>query len=262
MDWGAYQRIIRGEGILGSDLANITAEDQAQRSGLRSHLGSLFGDYGAVPEGYADKLGVLTPEVRDLAGRNQFSTLKQLDRTRKTARGGLRARLAARGAMVSGENALGEGEIGYQHGLANYGALRDLMGQVGSAESGYADDVRKRFGDQTAAYTDAQGRLLESGFSPPAAAGAAPGSPGAGPLPAPGRPLPGAPGTPRATDANGNFAGLGYGQAQIDAELKRNQGAANSWWKNRKPAVGKDAQFIRNQQKKLRASGDPRWWVP
>lgn len=264
-NWEDYQKIINGEGILSSDLAQLTGEDQAQRAGLRSTLGSLFGDYGAVPAGYQDSLGVLTPEVRDMAGRNQFSILNQLDRKRKQARGGLRARLAARGAMVSGENALGEGEIGYQHGLANYGALRDLMQQVGSAESGYANDVRDRFGRQATAYQDATGRLLDSGFRPPAASGRIPGAAG-GTAAVPVGQVDPRSGFTVAPPSNTGDPAQDAQRSQIMAangqiNLGNEQARMEAWWKKKKPAVGKDAQFIRNQQATRKAAGDSRWWV-
>jgi hypothetical protein len=167
-----YDSAIKSEGILRYLLAQLAAEDAAQRSGLRSGIGALIGDYGAVPGGYQDTYGILSPEVRALAANNPFSTLKQLDRQRGQQRGNLKQQLAARGAIQSGEYALGENDIGYQYGLQNYNALRDLMSQIAQAEGGYASGARDRLTQQGQLYQDAVGRLREAGISPtPAVAG-------------------------------------------------------------------------------------------
>ena len=161
-----YGNAITSEGILQYTLAQLAAQDAADRSRLGGYVGGLIGDYGAVPGGYQDKYGSVTPEVRALAEKNPYSFIKQNERQTKQATGNMMAQRAARGVVQSGGTAAQAGEIGYQSGLANYQALRGLLGDISGAESNYADAARGRFDQQAGAYGDTVGRLLEGGFSP------------------------------------------------------------------------------------------------
>lgn len=161
-----YGNAITSEGILQHLLAQLAAQDVAERSGMGAGIGALIGDYGAVPQGFQDKYGFVTPEIRQMAASNPFSFIKQSERARKRALGSMVANRAARGVVQSGGTALQAGDIEYDSGLKNYGALRDISSQIGSMYSDYAGNVRDRFNQQAEGLTDTVGRQLEAGFSP------------------------------------------------------------------------------------------------
>lgn len=161
-----YGNAITSEGILQHLLAQLAAQDAADRSRMGGAIGGLIGDYGAVPQGFQDKYGFVTPEIRQMAASNPFSFIAQSERGRKRALGSMKGNRADRGVIQSGGTALQAGDIEYNNGLQNYGALRELTGNIGSMYSDYADSVRGRFDQQAQGYTDAMGRQLEAGFSP------------------------------------------------------------------------------------------------
>jgi hypothetical protein len=133
---------------------------------MGANIGGLIGDYGAVPQGFQDKYGLVTPEMREMSARNPFSFVKQNERKRKRSLGSMYGNRADRGVIQSGGTALQAGDIEYDSGLANYSALRDISSNIGSLYSGYADNVRGRFDQQSEGYGDAVNRLLDAGFSP------------------------------------------------------------------------------------------------
>lgn len=141
-----YKTLLTSEGELQYDLARLRAQDAAQRAAMRNQIAALQADYNG--EG------------------NPYSTVAQLKRQRDSARGNLRAQLAARGAIQSGEYALGEGEIGYDYGLQNYNAARGLSQQIAQLQSQYANDAYGRLGESEGLYGDALDRLRGSGFTP------------------------------------------------------------------------------------------------
>jgi hypothetical protein len=186
-----YAGAIGSEGTLQSQLAQLSAQDIADRSGLTSSIGRAVGDYGAVPAGYQDAYGALSPEIRRIAESNPFSFLAQENRGVGQQIGAMKANRAARGVIQGGGTALATGNINYDSGLRKYTGLRNLLDTIGGAESTYANSVRSRYGDQAGAYGDAISRLLGAGFSPGGAGGAPGGAGGAG----------GAQGVPSATGA-------------------------------------------------------------
>lgn len=163
-----YGNAITSEGILQHLLAQLAAQDAAERSRMGGAIGGLIGDYGAVPQGFQDKYGFVTPHIEQMAASNPFSFIAQSERGRKRALGSMKGNRVGRGVIQSGGTALQAGEIEYNNGLQNYGALRELTGNIGSMYQDYADSVRGRFDQQAQGYTDAMGRQLEAGFSPAA----------------------------------------------------------------------------------------------
>lgn len=163
----AYIQQLMGEGIAASDLAQLGADDLAQRSRAKAAIAAIFGDLGIVPGGFKDPFGAAEAGGA-LAARNPFSTMKQLARQREKARGNLYASRAARGVVMSGGTALGEEDIGYNSGLQQYQAIRDAMSQVGDISSQYADDQRGRLNQYPGIYEGAQDRLMEAGYFPKA----------------------------------------------------------------------------------------------
>lgn len=163
----AYIQQLMGEGIAVSDLAQLKADDLAQRSRAKAAISALFGDLGVVPGGFKDPFGAAEAGGA-LAARNPFSTMKQIARQREKARGSLYANRAARGVVMSGGTALGEDDIGFNTGLQQYQAIRDAMSQVGDISSQYADDQRQRLGQYPGIYEGAQDRLMQAGYFPKA----------------------------------------------------------------------------------------------
>lgn len=182
----AYRKTLEGEGIAQSELAQLQAEDAAQRARLRAAIAAIFGDLGYVPGNYADPFGAAQAGGA-LAKANPFSTLAQILRQREKTTGDMIANRAARGVVQSGGTGLAQQDIGYDTGLQQYQALRDALEKIGSLSSDYADQARDRFSKYPGIYEDAQGRLLDAGFYPngskvgsgrPPAGGGAAGSPG------------------------------------------------------------------------------------
>lgn len=271
-----YGNAIGSEGILQSLLADLAAQDAADRSNLTGSIGRLVGDYGAVPAGYADRFGALTPQVRGLAESNPFSFMKQSQRNLKQRLGAMRANRAGRGVIRSGGTALQSGDINYNAGLEQYTALRSLLDSIGGLESGYADSARQRLGQMEGAYGDAVGRLLEAGFTPGAGAG--------GQMPTnlaaaaggrtPGFGVPTAPVgsknrwgfvvAPSAADAARDPALAQQRQAAIAANSQTNLNREyRSAGKPRKITKGMsaDERWILNDQWTKYRAGDKRWWV-
>lgn len=131
-------------GLIQNDPTYVAAQSAAQQAQAAAAaqrsaaVKSAIIQYGGLPTGFTDTYGDADQATLDNAKQNQFSTLANLAKTYAQNQQTLRAQLAARGALQSGDLNYGEDQNQQAYGQQQYDAGNAFGGQYTNALNAYS----------------------------------------------------------------------------------------------------------------------------
>jgi hypothetical protein len=134
-DWGALLAADPGYMEAMAGYKKIMAQAASQR---KAALQALAMRYGGLPkQGWKDTYGDLTPEILRQAGLNENSEVMRLQRNYDTGIKQLKANLAARGMLQSGDLGYGLNQADIGKGEQTYDLGNQFTDQANQVVSGY-----------------------------------------------------------------------------------------------------------------------------
>jgi hypothetical protein len=132
-----YRSLILGDPSYLSWKNNATLDVNQAAAARKAALQRLAVQYGGLPSGFKDQYGDIGQDTLDLAGRNQFSTTARLAKIYAESVEGDKRRLAARGALQSGDLGYALSQSDYARGASEYDAGQQFSNVAQEAVNGY-----------------------------------------------------------------------------------------------------------------------------